>query len=206
MLWKYGGVYSDLDTITLKSFEPLLNDGKSGFGDMKEREESIGTGILLFRTKHPFLEYAMKRFSKNYSPDIWGANGPLLIIQSAKEFCQIDNIHRSLFGVNYSQLSIKNKTNQSDLLLNNCADLRIFPQSYFYPILYVDGGHEKIFEKCDECKTKIRDSYSMHYYGALSSRFQPRADDVTSSFFSYVAANHCDFTFNYVKELKTRFY
>ncbi len=37
LLWKYGGFYSDLDTISLKTFEPLRN--YSGFGFLTEKPE-----------------------------------------------------------------------------------------------------------------------------------------------------------------------
>ena len=40
LLWKYGGFYSDLDTISLKSFEPLRN--YSGFGFLTEKPDKHG--------------------------------------------------------------------------------------------------------------------------------------------------------------------
>ncbi len=53
LLWKYGGFYSDLDTISLKNFEPLNN--YSGFGFLTEvpnekgvEESSLGKILRIF--------------------------------------------------------------------------------------------------------------------------------------------------------------
>ena len=45
--YKYGGFYSDLDTIAVKSFE------KTGVGFLNETWNSLGNGFLYF-TKHHF--------------------------------------------------------------------------------------------------------------------------------------------------------
>jgi mannosyltransferase OCH1-like enzyme len=39
LMWKYGGFYSDLDTISLKDFSPLLK--YSGFGYLNENGPSL---------------------------------------------------------------------------------------------------------------------------------------------------------------------
>ena len=42
LLYKYGGFYSDTDTITLKSFSDLIN--YNGFGVLDENGEALGLG------------------------------------------------------------------------------------------------------------------------------------------------------------------
>ena len=67
LLYKYGGLYSDLDTITIKSFEPLMK--YSGFGYMTEsNRSSLGNGLIIFTQKHPYLYYVIKEMSETYYP------------------------------------------------------------------------------------------------------------------------------------------
>lgn len=44
VLYKYGGFYSDTDTITLKSFTGLIN--YNGFGILDEKSETLGLGTI----------------------------------------------------------------------------------------------------------------------------------------------------------------
>jgi hypothetical protein len=51
LLWKYGGIYSDLDTIAVKNFMPLFN--YSGAGFLNGKEPSLGkfNRIFFYREK-----------------------------------------------------------------------------------------------------------------------------------------------------------
>jgi hypothetical protein len=67
LLYKYGGIYSDFDTITMKSFQSLLK--YSGFGLITEsNSSSVGNGLIIFKSNHPYLNYTIKQFVENYSP------------------------------------------------------------------------------------------------------------------------------------------
>jgi hypothetical protein len=209
VMYKYGGVYSDLDTITLKSFEPLLDEGKSGFGDMFEGFMSINIAVLIFKPKTPFLKYVLEKLPLIYKPYEWGTNGPRLFFDATKEFCEVENVHYHFMPGYFQQMSENNK--QTPVYLNSshkCADLRVFPQQYFYPFLYHNGEFEKIFEKDSKntyyLKKATSESYSIHYYGKLSSNFKPKPGD--NSFFSSIAEEHCSFTYNYVKENNLTFF
>jgi hypothetical protein len=46
LLWKYGGIYSDLDTIAVKNFMPLFN--YSGAGFLNGKEPSLGKFNRIF--------------------------------------------------------------------------------------------------------------------------------------------------------------
>lgn len=201
-MYKYGGVYSDLDTITIKSFEPLLDEGKNGFGNL---DEKIGIGVLLFKSKTPYLEYVINKFPKIYKPDEWATNGPILLYESIKEFCKIDNIHYHLLQGCFKKMPKKINFTQTPVYLNNthkCADLRVFFQNFFYPFLWQNKDYKKIFEKNskdnDDLKRAVSNSYSIHYYGKLSSFNEAKPGD--NSFFSFIAKKYCSVTYNYVQE------
>jgi hypothetical protein len=67
ILWKYGGFYSDLDTIAVRNWSPLLRF--SGTGYLWESRDSMGNGFLRFQAGHSFLYECMKEFNTSYRYD-----------------------------------------------------------------------------------------------------------------------------------------
>ena len=212
-MWKYGGVYSDLDTITLKSFEPLIAQGKNGIGDMFENFADIGNGVMVFQPKLDYIHYLMEKFANNYKSNNWSSNGPILLVQTLLDYCDIDEIHRHLLpGYKRPKEKTlhltrrpkpKHRTPVYSDKKHKCANLTIFPQSYFYPILYeyFDALKDAFVENStfDELYWKaIENSYSIHFYGKLTSLDVTKPSD--KSFYGELASLYCDFTYNYVKE------
>lgn len=209
-MYKYGGIYSDLDTITLKSFEPLLDQGKNGFGDLKG-SVNIGIGLLLFKANSTYLKNVVQQFPKIYNPNEWATNGPILFHTVAKQFCQVNDIHYHLMPGYFQKITINATYNEIPAYLNNtheCSDLRIFPQHFFYPFLWHNQEFKNIFEKNSKdnhvLNKAVSNSYSLHYFGKLSSKFEPKPGD--NSFFSSIAKKYCSFTYNYVKKNNITFY
>ena len=65
IVYKYGGFYFDLDTITLKSFESLKS--VNGFAyNINEPALVISSGYFNLPKQHPFLEYIVKTIGKFY--------------------------------------------------------------------------------------------------------------------------------------------
>ncbi|KAM7299030.1 lactosylceramide 4-alpha-galactosyltransferase, partial [Ixodes scapularis] len=60
VLWKYGGVYADLDTLVLKSVANLQNSVS------RERFPLIGNSMMSFQKGHPFLLACLQEFAINY--------------------------------------------------------------------------------------------------------------------------------------------
>jgi hypothetical protein len=190
LVWKYGGVYSDLDTITLKSFERLSK--RNGVGYIFENNaDSVGNGVLVFEKKqHEFVREVMDEFVRAYNPYVWGANGPSMILKAIKAYCHVANV---------LELVVDEKKNSSSSSQHPC-DMRVFPEDYFYPFRYIDGEFEALFRGGEEGGVrfgKLKNAYSVHYYGFKSRdmRVDPRAN----SFFAYLAACNCEQTFKYVE-------
>ena len=212
VMWKYGGVYSDLDTITLKSFEPLIYEGKNGIGDMFEDFASIGSGVMIFRSKLPYIGYLMEEFTRNYVADKWSINGPQLIAKTLLDYCDIVNIHRHLMP---GYLNLQEKTFNMTRLKkpyqnlvyldkkHKCNNLTIFPQHYFYPFLHVNtlllNSVFAMKSTLNENYWKaIKSSYSIHFYNRLTFMLSTKPRD--KSFYAELASIYCNFTYNYVKE------
>lgn len=202
LLYKYGGVYSDLDTITLKSFEPLIkqNNVNGGAGYLYEEGDSLGAGVLLFKSAHPFLKHLLERLSKSYDPYEWGSAGPLMLISSLKDYCQTDNIYKKLVTTTPGKsVDLINKIlddiQESRVAL--CQDIVIYPENYFYPYHY-RRDLPQVFEPQSVLNiSRMMDVYSIHLYGKFSTRIKVKPGD--KSLFDYLASVNCPKTYNFVK-------
>ncbi len=106
----------------------------------------------------------MKEFSKNYNPTGWAVNGPELIKKMVKKFCYF----KEDFSVFYKKLILDNNKERHQLNIERC-DITIFPENYFYPINWESAGLLFKKNKADQLKSSIKESYSLHHYGKLSS-------------------------------------
>ncbi|XP_045604060.1 lactosylceramide 4-alpha-galactosyltransferase isoform X2 [Procambarus clarkii] len=75
LLWKYGGVYLDLDALVLRSLAHLPNCAA------RESERYVAAGVLKFTRAHPLLRACLNHFARHFNGHVWGANGPELLTQ-----------------------------------------------------------------------------------------------------------------------------
>lgn len=73
LLWKYGGIYLDMDVIVLKNLPQEEN-----FSCL-ESNKWVGAGAVRFTRKHPLMKEALRRLNLYFDGTIWGANGPELL-------------------------------------------------------------------------------------------------------------------------------
>eukprot|EP00924_Labyrinthula_sp_SR-Ha-C_P003099 snap_masked-scaffold_50-processed-gene-1.31-mRNA-1 protein AED:1.00 eAED:1.00 QI:0/-1/0/0/-1/1/1/0/387 len=94
ILFKYGGLYMDLDFVTFVDPSSVgntfLQDGVS-----KESKYIFNNAFMKISGKNRVLLYElMKLFVKDYDGDVWGANGPRLLTKffnGKGDFCQVKN-------------------------------------------------------------------------------------------------------------------
>lgn len=181
-LYKYGGFYSDLDTIMLRNLNPIQN--LNGLGILIEFDElSIGSGVLIFKEKHPLLKIAITEMINNYDPNKWGANGPLLFWRSIQSYCKVDDI----FANKKKKQVIFKVSNSSE------CDVSIFPYNYFYPVNW--ENYEILFEKNAKLDLKLfKNTYSTHFYGKFSDKIQVEKGD--NSIYEYFAFKNCPYSYS----------
>lgn len=76
-LYKYGGVYLDLDVIVVKSFEGLYGDFAGA-----ESADNVAAGVMRFSPNgigHSHAKMCLLDLSKHFRGDDWGHNGPGVI-------------------------------------------------------------------------------------------------------------------------------
>lgn len=201
LLWKYGGVYSDLDTITIKSFQSLL-DQTGGVGYLYENSDSVGNGVLVFQPAHRFVNKVMEEFTKKYDPYVWGANGPTTFLNMLKSYCDVSNVRDLLIRPSSSTSGklLGNITSSLTWNRRSSCDVTIFPEEYFYPFRYIDDEYKGLFVpgKLIDAASKLVNTYSVHYYGFKSKDMKVSTRQVPASFFAYLAACNCELTYRHL--------
>ncbi|XP_055930170.1 lactosylceramide 4-alpha-galactosyltransferase-like [Argiope bruennichi] len=86
LIWKYGGMYLDMDIVCLRSMEHLRNIA------ITENWERVASGILIFQKGHELMKRCMYDFVQKYDSSNFVANGPGTITRNIKAYCDMDNI------------------------------------------------------------------------------------------------------------------
>ncbi|XP_028138156.1 lactosylceramide 4-alpha-galactosyltransferase-like [Diabrotica virgifera virgifera] len=145
-LWKYGGIYLDLDVVVLKSLQNLpLN--YAGL----QTEEQVAAGVISFEADgfgHSLADKCVNRLKKNFNGQIWGRNGPYIVSAVMKENCNVKVA--------------------SQLLTKNCPGLKMYPIETFYPIPYWQW--QKYFREGNffEVMNKTKNTYVLHTWNKMS--------------------------------------
>lgn len=80
LLYKFGGIYMDLDVIVLKSFSKLRNTiGAQNLDTRTKKWSRLNNAVLIFDKKHPLLFKFMEEFALTFDGNKWGHNGPYLV-------------------------------------------------------------------------------------------------------------------------------
>lgn len=154
-LYKFGGLYLDLDVIVLKSLSNMSNYAGA------ESEGYIGSGIINFSYDTVGREMAVecaKEVSRTFDGNIWGHNGPGVITRILKKRC--------------------NASSTSEMTEQKCKGFHVHPQSSFTPVSF--EMPEIIFEngKSRLIKLLISQSYTIHVWNQFSAEFDLDGTDI----------------------------
>ncbi|CAF3782410.1 unnamed protein product [Rotaria sp. Silwood1] len=143
ILYKYGGIYFDLDVIPLKNFQLFSNT--VGL----ETNYGVNVAVLVFEKQHLVLNIQMikqlETIEKQFHALCWNCLGPLALTDALKSIC------------NQSQLYIHEK--------DKCHQIDIQPSYVFYPISYQQIL--QFFRRSTENVNfllKNSSIYSIHYF------------------------------------------
>ncbi|CAN7998490.1 unnamed protein product, partial [Ixodes hexagonus] len=142
VLWKYGGVYADMDVLVLKDVSHLQNSVS------RELFPLIGNSMMTFQRGHPFLLACLQEFAINYKPRRWAYNGPRLLERVLKRWCP--------------------KKPVMQLPFVNCSDVSILPGQAFYPVPYTEWRLPFQASEASHLATLLEDSYAIHLWNTYS--------------------------------------
>ncbi|XP_047493089.1 lactosylceramide 4-alpha-galactosyltransferase-like [Penaeus chinensis] len=150
LTWRFGGFYSDTDTVCIKDLSPLENVLVTS----TTSRNHISNGVFHFYHHHEFLTMVMSTMIQMYHPKAWGSMGPSTFGSCVQRSCNLKDI-RYLFP-----------KNSSDPV--TCGNVTILPEFYLLP--YPWNQYRKIFEpeKWDEFVETHSHTFSIHSYGKVN--------------------------------------
>lgn len=169
-LWKYGGIYLDMDIVVTKNLDPL---GENWAG--AESNDVIGSCALAMSASEgspgfKVAEASVIELKDNFNGDSWGHNGPGLITRVLQKFCYKDKV--------------------SDM--HNCSGFYVLPASQLFPIPYRLWRQYFDPAAANQTLQLLKEAYTVHVWNKLSSEEQ-FADP--HSAYATLAQSHCPMTY-----------
>ena len=176
-LFKGGGLYMDLDFITLKPLDEKILWNFFPYPTAK-RTHLTGSACHLehgHRLIDKILDYLA---TIEYKPKKYGNYGPLLITKVLTDVC-----------------GFKPRTNSS--ILQNCADVHLIPHDMFYPIPFEKW---KVFFELvqDKMMDAFENSYAAHIWNKASSNVTLQKN--SNQLYLKLASDHCPLAFQMISE------
>lgn len=170
-LWKFGGIYLDLDVVVTTSLEKLKNF--SGAEDW----EDVAAGVIGFGMDNlgrRVADACVRDLKRNFKGNVWGNNGPGVITRILQKLCD----------TKYAR----------DMTPIRCNGFKVFPPSAFYPIGYKNWT--KYFETSDINETMeiIKNSKAIHVWNKFSHERQIKVGSQVP--YSIIAQKYCPKVYN----------
>ncbi|KAJ9587821.1 hypothetical protein L9F63_018745, partial [Diploptera punctata] len=145
LLWKYGGIYMDLDFVVIKSMDSL----EENFVCI-ETEKSLGSSVIKMdseNTGHKLATICVEQLAKDFRGDAWAHNGPQRITDCLQALCHTQKL--------------------SDVDPKEC-NVTIYNSSVFFPVAYWEW--KMLFSESDSEKVaeRIENSSGVHVWNKLS--------------------------------------
>jgi len=171
ILWKYGGIYLDLDCMVLRSLKCLHNT--TGMNPHNDKKSWLENGVMSFDAKHPFMYYLMRYMAYKYNPEDYISIGPTALTDAFKFFC-------NLWYIDFTPSKVYQCINDTTMMLKR--------HDAFYPINQERKKKEKFYlpDADDADVALLKNSFLVHVYGAGSGRPVPEG-----SLYGLLAQEYC---------------
>ena len=185
-LWKLGGYYSDLDTITLKSIQDLIV--YNGFALQSDSPLEVTNANIIFSRNHPLLIDLMQLMIKNYNPDVWTGIGSIKIKELIRNKCGKNAKMEHLV------VSMKKLANSSNTTSTKHCGLSLFSQKYFSPYNWQQVN--LLFQRNESLIiSRFIDAYSIHFFSKISGGITSFIN--SDSVYEFFAKTNCPVTYRY---------
>ena len=180
LLWKYGGYYADLDTISLKSIEQLLH--LNGFSVQSDNPLQVNNANIIFSKNHPLLLDLMQLMVRNYDPNNWTGLGQHKIIELFRNKC----------SQSMDKLLIEDLEKMDDKIIN--CGLHLFSKKYFAPYNWFDW--KVLFQRNHSVEIhRFINAFSIHFYSKKSEQETKLKD--SDSIFEFYAKTNCPVSYKH---------
>jgi len=146
ILYRYGGWYTDTDTVTIKDTTSLKNTvALSG--------PFAANGNLIFQKGYGFLKKIIQKADSIYTGKGWNSLGPYLLTETIRNVCHVGH------GTNHSLHGFH----------KNCFGLTVLNHSSFYPVMHPQRFILFQTQTDQFWQSLFNHSYSVHFYGSNTS-------------------------------------
>ncbi|XP_076764524.1 lactosylceramide 4-alpha-galactosyltransferase-like [Xylocopa sonorina] len=170
-LWKYGGIYLDLDVVITSSLEHLTNFAGA------EDWENVAAGAMGFDATalgRRVADACIRDVKMNFRGDIWGNNGPGVITRILQKICSTKYIR--------------------DMTTIRCHGFKVFSPAVFYPVHYKKWKMYFETEGRNETMKRVEKAMAIHLWNKLSQFEDVHVDSDVP--YSIIARKHCPKIFN----------
>lgn len=172
-LWKYGGLYFDLDVVVVKNVDDL---GENFV--VAATKKSLMSGTLRVSSEgvgHRFVERCVNYLAKHYRANSFTGNGPDVVTGATRNFCGTKNI--------------------SEMTEEKCQGMKVLDKILFLPIWYT--GHKLFFYK--RYAKKLADfvennSYTAHIFSRMNRHM--RLEKGAEAAYFILAEKYCPVVYN----------
>ncbi len=171
-----GGLYMDLDFITLK---PLDEKFLWNFFPFEDPDSKFITGsIFHLESDHRLIDKILQNLAERYDPSVWAAYGPALITRTIEDYCKFQRGNASS---------------------NQCRDVRLVPNSFFYPI---DPENWSLYyeEMDNDTMALVENCYGVHVWNKMSDGVHLGLG--RNDLYAVLAAKHCPLAFARISQFK----
>lgn len=146
-LWKWGGIYLDMDVIVKKSFDNITLNFAGA-----ESNIVVAAGVLSFDSKsfgHEIADLCLRNFQITFNGNDWGNNGPGVITRVLQEICKT----------------------KSTLLMTKerCFGFHVYPQNKFYAIKWKNWEHFFMEKHLNDVLNQTKNSIAIHVWNKHSA-------------------------------------
>lgn len=170
MLWKYGGLYLDLDCLVFRPLYCLENT----VGLVDFLPNWVENGVMAFRPGHPFIQFLMRYMVFAFKPDEYISLGPATLTDAIKYFCHRTELPAQEWFECQKNSSIILQSPPAFYAINNRRQ-----NAFYHPEADMDDLEE------------FRYSYLSHIYDAGNRRPVP-----SQSLYGLLAKEFCPTTYH----------
>ncbi|XP_017151951.1 lactosylceramide 4-alpha-galactosyltransferase-like [Drosophila miranda] len=168
-LFRYGGLYLDLDVVVLQKMEDVPPNYTGA-----ESDQMLTAGIMNLAATglgHEIAEFCLRDFQQNFNGSIWAYNGPGVITRVAQQLC----------GTDYIALM------QDDR--KGCMGLKVYGRGAFCPVHSRQWRDLFEPEKLEETMARTKYSYVVHVWNKQSKKVPIKVG--SSSAYAKLAEQNC---------------
>ncbi|KAK8395430.1 hypothetical protein O3P69_006227 [Scylla paramamosain] len=171
VLWRWGGIYSDTDVVSIRPFDLPLNS--LGY----ETDFQIGSAVYSFEAQQSVMWRLMKDMVNGFMPELWGSIGPKAITRVVKAMCGVEDLQTLL--------------PKTPVI---CGGVTLHPRQTFYPVDYTQS--KKFFTKNRGIRFEktFRHSHAIHFWNKMSKELMVTKGD--NSLYEVAAKKYCPITYS----------